>query len=526
MSIQNGGVTPASVTFNSNSTNYTLSDSGTGGIGGGTGITLNGAGSVTLNGANSFIGAVNVNAGQLILANAAALGNTSSVTVAGGAALQLQSGSGNSAAYGSTAGGSVRIPTSLAGSGAGGSGALVSINGVNTYSGVISIGGSGATIGSVSTSNGDGLTLTGGVNNNGNLLTLNGAGNIAVSTTGISGGGGLTYGGTGTLTLNTSNSYLGTTTINSGRVVIGNNNELGSTNAPLTFNGGTLRYVSGSTSTDISGRTVTLNSGTATIDINGNNVNYGSAIGNGGSGGLTLIDSGAAAMLTLGGANSYTGPTAVNGGTLQVTGSLAGGSAVTVGGANATGSPTLGGFGTINGLVTVNSASGGAAGHLAPSGVSGITTQMNLAGGLSLSNGSVLDFNIVNLGESDLVNVTGNLSLGAGILNINPYGGGTLSSGAYPLIDYSGTLTNDNSALWQVGSGGIATQTYSFTNSFGTGPGGTNQFDLVVSVISNSGEWIAGSGNGGTQSYARGAELVERHRSQRPWPIGHVRNRQ
>lgn len=69
-------------------------------------------------------------------------------------------------------------------------------------------------------------------------------------------------------------------------------------------------------------------------------------ISDGGSGG-SLIKVGAG-TLTLGGANTYTGATTVNAGTLAVTGSLA--SLVTV---NSGG--TLAGTGTVNNIVAVGS---------------------------------------------------------------------------------------------------------------------------------------------------------------------------
>ncbi len=95
VTVQAAGVQPALINFtNTGAANggvdYTFTNaSGTIGITGPTTISLNGAGgvggSVTFQGANTFVGQVNVNAGQLSLANAAALGNSTGVAVASGA---------------------------------------------------------------------------------------------------------------------------------------------------------------------------------------------------------------------------------------------------------------------------------------------------------------------------------------------------------------------------------------------------------------------------------------------------------
>ncbi len=210
VTVQSTGVTPGSVTFSNSALNYIVSDASptdTVGIGGSTSISLQGTGTVTFTSANSFTGTVGVSAGQLNIQNSNALGNSSGVSVASGAALQLQGGIVVAS-----------IPLTIAGAGLSGNanGALQSVSGANSYGGAIMIGSGGATITSSSASGGDGLTLTGGINNNGNLLTFAGAGNTAVNSVGISGGGGLTLSGPGTLTLSASNGYTGPTNVNGG----------------------------------------------------------------------------------------------------------------------------------------------------------------------------------------------------------------------------------------------------------------------------------------------------------------------
>jgi fibronectin-binding autotransporter adhesin len=62
-----GPVTPGSLTFNNNKTNYTFSASTAAFISGNAGLTLNGSASVTLNNPNSFTGNTTINNGTLIL---------------------------------------------------------------------------------------------------------------------------------------------------------------------------------------------------------------------------------------------------------------------------------------------------------------------------------------------------------------------------------------------------------------------------------------------------------------------------
>ena len=135
-----------------------------------------------------------------------------------------------------------------------------------------------------------------------------------------------------------------------------------------------------------------------------------------------------AGTLTLTGANTYTGGTTVAGGMLVVDGSL--NSAVAV-----QASATLAGIGMINGLVTVQNG-----GTLAPGQSPGTLT----LGGLVLAAGSVSRFELNTPGVAggsgptgnDLVNVTGNLTLG-GALDI----AGAPSAGYYRLFNYGGALS-------------------------------------------------------------------------------------
>ncbi len=165
-------------------------------------------------------------------------------------------------------------------------------------------------------------------------LTYNMSGSYSYSGA-IGGAGSVTQAGTGsTVTLRGTNTYTGGTTLQQGVLAFGNN-ALGT--GPLSFTGGTLKYVAGNTQ-DVSARIAAgTNTGPIAVDLDGNNVTWATAFG--GSGGLTLSDSGPATTLILSGADTYSGTTTVSGGTLQLsasTGSLNASSPLTFSGSGGT----------------------------------------------------------------------------------------------------------------------------------------------------------------------------------------------
>jgi len=132
------------------------------------------------------------------------------------------------------------------------------------------------------------------------------------------------------------------------------------------------------------------------------------------------------------GASTYTGTTSINAGTLLVNGSL-GNTTVAVNNGG-----TLGGSGTIGGVVTVNSG-----GVLTPGNSPGTLS----VAGLTLASGSSTIFELgAPAGtpgvDSDLINVSGLLTLGGGGIQIVNYGG--MNTGTYTLFNYG---TRDGSAL-------------------------------------------------------------------------------
>jgi autotransporter-associated beta strand protein len=127
---------------------------------------------------------------------------------------------------------------------------------------------------------------------------------------------------------------------------------------------------------------------------------------------------------TLWNANTYTGPTTVNAGTLLVHGSTAAGSTILVA-ANA----TLGGLGFVGGVVT-NS------GTLAPG--AGTVGTLTLNSNLVMQTGASLAWEL-GAATNDIIAVKGSLTLGANT-TLKLYNAGYVGTldGSYTLMTYTG----------------------------------------------------------------------------------------
>jgi autotransporter-associated beta strand protein len=211
--------------------------------------------------------------------------------------------------------------------------------------------------------------------------------------------------GGGNTTLSGNNTYTGTTSISNGSTLTAGSNTAVSPNSAISFGGsGNTLDLAGNSAfiislTGGSGNVITSTGGTASIQQG----SFDGTI----QGGLGVTTTGA---VTLGGANTYTGATQVNGGSLSVSGSL-GNSEVTV----ASGA-RLGGTGTIGGgAASVVIQSGGT---YSPGNSPGAQT---IQGSLEFQSGSIFEWDlnastedpgegVVNSGIFDQVTVNGTVS--------------------------------------------------------------------------------------------------------------------
>ena len=279
--------------------------------------------------------------------------------------------------------------------------------------------------GTVTNSGPNSATLTAGSDNTN--TTFNGVIQDGTSTTA------LTKVGTGTLTLTGANTYSGGTNINGGALAVSTNDKLGNASGGLTFDGGTLQYLS---SFDMA-RMIALNAGGGTFDTNG----YSSALsGNISSGGdLTKVGTG---TLTLSGTKTYTGATAVNAGALSVTGDISSSSGVTVNNGG-----TLSGTGSVP---TTTIISGGT---LAP-GTSVANGTLTVNGSLTFNSGSTYSVNVSSTSADKTVvqGAPGTTTINGGTLAITVQPGGARSysilsslgpiTGTFPTLNVTGTVRN------------------------------------------------------------------------------------
>ena len=256
--------------------------------GGANGLTMLGPSLLALSGSNTYTGLTTAGGGTLQLNTSGAAAIAGNLTVSGGTAQLLQSNQ------------------------------IVSSGSVSVSAGLLSIGANSNTVG--------GLQLTGGaITGTTGVLTSTTACNMQSGTLGATLGGsaGLNMTGPGLLALTNSNTFSGATTISGGTLSVGHYLALQNSTVTTSSNGG-LSFVAGNTAPVFGGLAgngnvalTTAASESVTLGVGGNNqsTNYSGNLS--GSGGLTKQGAG---TLTLAASQSYTGPTVISGGVLQLAG--------------------------------------------------------------------------------------------------------------------------------------------------------------------------------------------------------------
>jgi fibronectin-binding autotransporter adhesin len=429
-------------------TSLTLSGALTGSASGWT-LNSDGSGSVTFSGgtANTFTGLTTVAAGNLNLSK------TAGVNAIGSGGLQVNAGAS---------------ATLLASN-------QIADTGSVLVNGTLALGSSSETFAAL---NGLGAVTASA----GSTLTIGASNNLDSQFDGtISGGGRLTKAGAGTLTLNGNNSYTGGTTINAGTVAITSGTSLGAVSGAATIGNATLQVASDVTSA----RNFVLASSGSKInpDAGATYTMSGTLSGTG-----TLNKSGDG-ILVLTGANTYTGGTIVNAGTVVVnSGSSLGNSSAAVqlnagtlqvasgftttrnialGSADSTVAVDAGQTYTVGSVVSGNGALNKAgAGTITLTGANTFTGATNIDGGVLIaaaSSGTALGtttgISVNNggtllLGASNQVNNSAAVTLAGGTISKGNFSEGSTSAAGF------GALTLEANSVLDFGTGTVGTLTF------------------------------------------------------------------
>lgn len=365
-------------------------------------ITKNGTADLSLSGSNTFTGGVNLNAGSLFVDNNHALG-TGTLTITGGTfTTHIPSSPGLTITNDISVKGDFAITP---GSGGG--------NGI-TFAGNIDLNGTTRTI--TNTLFFGGIFLDGAISNG--AITFNSTADENAYW--IQGSGTNTYTGLTTVTGSaevllarsgqTNQTILGDILVTSkGVLMVDFSNQIADTSNVTVDSPGNVTSFGTMAGFNLLGNNETIGtlSGTGLVNLQDQSGTtagaltvgggtFSGVISDGTTGAGRLVKTGTDIMI-LAGANTYTGSTVVNGGLLQIDGTIASGTTLV----NAGG--TLGGIGFINGNVINN-------GNVAPGDSPGTLT---IAGNYQQNAGGTLTIQIsgTGAGEHDLLSVGGNASL-------------------------------------------------------------------------------------------------------------------
>lgn len=421
-----GTLTPGSITVNNTLAGTTFTLNAAGKITGASGITKTGDGVLILanTGGNDFTGGTNINAGTLLIGNAAAVSQGSTITIASGAKLDVNGlnvtvpsvlGSGvveSTAGAGTLTSATTATIAAVLQDGAGGLSLVkngvgtTSLTGTNTYTGptTVSAGtlqiGNGGTTGSLG-----GTTIT-----NNSVLAINRSDAFTFANN-VSGSGVFNQVGSGTTAITGSLTHTGGTTISSGTLQIGNGGTIGSIVGNITANG-----------------TLAVNRSDA--------VSLANLIG--GTGGVSQLGNG---TTTLTGANTYTGATVITAGTLSISSVANAGTPSNIGQSSTSASNLVlnggvlkytGATGSTNRGMTANNVAGNIL-EVTNSGTVLTMGTLSGAGGFTKTGNGELTLNATN---SDMA---GGLTVAAGIVNLVGGNNGFSSIGGGTLTINSGT---------------------------------------------------------------------------------------
>jgi autotransporter-associated beta strand protein len=319
------------------------------------------------------------------------------------------------------------------------------------------------------------------------LTATNGASTTATFGLNVAGAGGVTVTGPGTLVLTAAgagNSFTGNVAVTGGVLSVAADANLGDPGNAVTLDGGTLA----ATASFASLRAVTLGAGNGTIDVTGGStLTLAGAVG--GSGGLTLTDAG---TLDLGGgpldtlANSYTGPTTVDGGTLV----LAKAPSVT-----AVAGTTVGILdgGTLR-LTAPNAIASGASVTLS-SGALDFSNQSQVLAGLTMSGGTLTTSSSATAGNT--IQISGTANITGGTVTV---GSSTSLFAQSMLLAAPGTVTVQGGTGTALGVGGGPLTLTGATITLNLGTGGARLLlgGTVNTVASATPSRITASGGSGT----------------------------